>query len=97
MSDLRSAEPLPRRKIIRDSVLGMGVFVFTEVMLFTGLISAFMISKASVLEGFWPPPGQPRLPVEATLINTAALLISGVVLLLAYRASFLWDSRGPSG
>jgi cytochrome c oxidase subunit 3 len=64
----------------------MAVFIFTEVMLFTGLISAFMIARASFLEGMWPPPGQPRLPVEATLINTAALLISGVMLFLAYRA-----------
>src|SRR5690606_7218391 len=33
----------------------------------------------------WPPPGQPRLPVEETLVNTAALLLSGVLLLLAHR------------
>ena len=38
----------------------------------------------------WPPYGQPRLPVEETAVNTAALVLSGVVLLLtqfAYRKS----------
>ncbi len=34
----------------------------------------------------WPPPGQPRLPVEATAFNTAVLLASGVVLFFANRA-----------
>ena len=36
--------------------------------------------------GAWPPPDQPRLPVERTLFNTAALLLSGVALFLADRA-----------
>lgn len=34
--------------------------------------------------GPWPPPWQPRLPVEDTLWNTAALLASGVALLVAH-------------
>ena len=65
-------------------VLGMLIFVITEAMLFAGLISAFLIVKASSL-GAWPPPGQPRLPVEETAFNTAALLLSGVVLWRARR------------
>ncbi len=40
----------------------------------------------------WPPPGQPRLPVAETGVNTAALLLSGVVLFAAQRA-FLRDHR----
>ena len=36
--------------------------------------------------GVWPPPGQPRLPLGETAFNTAALLISGVVLAFAVRA-----------
>jgi cytochrome c oxidase subunit 3 len=83
--------PPARRKVLQDSVLGMAVFLFTEIMLFIGLISAYIIAKASVMPGLWPPPDQPRLPVEATLINTTALLISGIVLFLAYRA---FQSRG---
>ena len=61
----------------------MLIFVFTEVMLFAGLISAFTIVRASAL--IWPPPGQPRLPVEETAINTVALLTSGLLLFLARR------------
>ena len=36
--------------------------------------------------GPWPPPDQPRLPIEATAFNTAMLLASGVVLFFAQRA-----------
>ncbi|HXV36770.1 MAG TPA: cytochrome c oxidase subunit 3, partial [Myxococcota bacterium] len=51
---------------------------------FAGLMSAFSIVKAGALG--WPPPGQPRLPVEATAFNTLALLASGGCLLAANRA-----------
>jgi heme/copper-type cytochrome/quinol oxidase subunit 3 len=54
-------------------------------MLFAGLLSALAIAKASTL-GPWPPPDQPRLPIEATAFNTVVLLASGVVLYLAGRA-----------
>jgi len=70
---------------VPSAVLGMLIFVATEAMLFAGLISSFLIVKASS-GGVWPPPGQPRLPVEETAFNTAALLISGVVLYFARRA-----------
>src|SRR5262245_46315693 len=62
----------------------MLIFLFTEVMLFAGLISAHTITKASSAVG-WPPPGQPRLPFEETAVNTAALLLSGVAMLVAQR------------
>ena len=48
-------------------------------MFFSGLISAHTIVKTTALNG-WPPPGQPRLPIGETLINTAALIASGFVL-----------------
>jgi heme/copper-type cytochrome/quinol oxidase subunit 3 len=70
--------------VLPSAVLGMLIFVIAEVMLFAGLISAFLILKASAL-GAWPPPGQPRLPVEETAFNTAALLASGFVLWRAQR------------
>jgi cytochrome c oxidase subunit 3 len=71
--------------LVPNAVLGMLVFVFTEAMLFAGLISAHSIARASSLVG-WPPPGQPRLPFEETALNTAALLASGVTVFLAQRA-----------
>ena len=49
----------------------MGLFVFTEVMLFAGLISAFSIARATAIGGMWPPPNQPRLPIATTAFNTA--------------------------
>lgn len=67
--------------ILPSAVMGMLIFVIAEMMMFAGLMSAFSIVKAGALG--WPPPGQPRLPVEATAFNTAALLASAVFLFVA--------------
>src|SRR5262249_35210924 len=64
-------DPRPR-PALPSAVLGMLIFVSTEVMLFAGLVSAFLILRATAA-GSWPPPGQPRLPLEETALNTAAL------------------------
>jgi heme/copper-type cytochrome/quinol oxidase subunit 3 len=63
----------------------MLIFVFVELMLFAGMISAFLIAGSSSVLG-WPPPGQPRLPIEETAFNSVALLTSGVALWMAGRA-----------
>ena len=91
MSDARQGEtPVPitaeRRGngIVDSRVLGMLIFVASEAMFFAGLVSGFTIVRSGAL--VWPPPGQPRLPVEETAINTAALLASGLLLFLARRA-----------
>ncbi len=81
---LRVAAEARREPLIPSSVLGMLIFVFTETMLFAGLISAFAIIRSSAL--VWPPPDQPRLPIEATAVNTVALLLSGLLLYQARRA-----------
>jgi heme/copper-type cytochrome/quinol oxidase subunit 3 len=78
--------PAPRRPLISNGVLGMLIFIFTEVMFFAGLISAHSIVKSQVAGQLWPPYGQPRLPVEETAFNTLALLVSGVVLVYAWFA-----------
>lgn len=62
----------------------MLILVIAETMFFAGLISAHTIVKAGAVT--WPPPGQPRLPIEQTLINTAALIVSGFVLYAGHRA-----------
>ena len=87
--------PLPQRTkpVLPSAVLGTLIFVVSEVMFFTGLISAHTISKASALPGLWPMPGQPRLPAEATVLNTALLLLSGVVLFVSYQ---LWKKKVSS-
>ncbi len=73
-----------RRPLVPNGVMGMLIFVIVEVMVFAGLISAFEIIRASAI--VWPPPGQPRLPLEETAINTAALLASGAFLVVSRRA-----------
>src|SRR5262245_50236950 len=52
-------------------------------MLFSGFVSAFTIMRGSAV--IWPPPNQPRLPVEETAFNTLLLLASGGVLYWAHR------------
>lgn len=70
-------------RVVSNGVLGMSLFVLTEIMLFAGMISVFNIVRASAV--VWPPPDQPRLPVEETAVNTLALLASGVCVYLAQR------------
>jgi heme/copper-type cytochrome/quinol oxidase subunit 3 len=87
------ATPQPRRNpVVPSAVLGTLFFVVSEVMLFSGLISAFTISKAGAPPGTWPMAGQPRLPVEATVLNTVLLVLSGVALLVAHR---LYRAQSP--
>jgi len=79
----RTAHP-ERQQVVPHGVFATVIFVLCESMFFGGLISAHTIAETSALTT-WPPPGQPRLPVEATLINTAALLVSGALLGVAHR------------
>lgn len=76
----------PRRSqpLVSNGVAAMVLLVFTEVMFFAGLLSAFEIMRSKATS--WPPMGQPRLPFEETAVNTTALLVSGVVMVLAERA-----------
>ncbi len=77
------AEERGEPRVISNGVLGMILFTLTEIMLFSGMISAFSIVRAS--SPIWPPPNQPRLPIEETAINTFALFLSGLCLYLAQR------------
>lgn len=83
---LRLAAESERTPLVPSAVMGMLIFVCTEAMLFAGLLSAFSIVRAGSL--VWPPPDQPRLPVQATAFNTAVLLASAVALFLAQRSFF---------
>jgi cytochrome c oxidase subunit III len=77
-----------------DAVLGMSVFLVTEVMLFCGLISAHIVLRGPTV--IWPPMGQPRLPVEVTAVNTCFLLLSGYTMLRAAGA-FSEQRRADAG
>jgi len=82
--------------LLPNAVLGMLIFVIVEIMFFAGMVSAFLIAKAGSVLG-WPPPGQPRLPIGETAVNSLALLASGVALYLAGRAyrKERKSARGP--
>ena len=82
-----------REPVVPSGVFGMLVFIFTEVMFFAGLVSAHAIVRSQAAGQMWPPYGQPRLPVQETAINSMALLVSGVVLVLTWFAY----RRDPSG
>ncbi len=76
------------KKVIPDGILGMSFLIATEVMFFTGLISAYIVNKAGVS---WPPPGQPKLPVEITAFNTLILLSSALTIYL-FRKKFAQEN-----
>ena len=82
---LEPVDTQQRPGLIPHGLFGMAIFVIAEIIFFAGMISAFLIAKTSAI-GAWPPPGQPRLPVESTALNTLALLASGVMLVVAHRA-----------
>lgn len=78
--------PTRRAPLLSNGVLGMLIFIFTEIMFFAGLISAHSIVRSQTAGQMWPPFGQPRLPVQETAVNTAALLVSGIVLVITWFA-----------
>lgn len=82
----------PRRQIAPNAVLGISIFIIAESMLFAGLISAHTIVKMGTV-GVWPPVGQPRLPAGETLFNTAALLLSGLLVAVALQVYKKQKSR----
>lgn len=78
--------------VLPSNVLATLVIVFTEVMFFTALISAFLVIKAG--HSNWSVPTDIRLPVMATGLNTLVLMLSGWFLWLAGR---LLRKGSPAG
>ncbi len=66
-----------------NAFLGMMLFIGADVMLFAGLIGAFIIFRFGTEN--WPPPGQPRLPIGVTGVNTVILLYSGYIMMRTWR------------
>ena len=88
--------PIPPKRgnpPVSSGVVGMLLFIVTEVMFFGGLISAYLVIRAGLDE--WPPWGQPRLPVETTAFNTLSLIISG--LLMVYSRNLLQKNKFKEG
>ena len=81
MSTLTGSLVRPRRPAIPNSILGMGIFITTEIMFFSGLISAYLVIKKNRIT--WTLPNNIQLPVEATALNTLVLLTSGWLMFMA--------------
>jgi heme/copper-type cytochrome/quinol oxidase subunit 3 len=98
MSTLRLVrEPRKTEPLLPSAVLGTLFFIIAEAMLFAGFISGYIVVEANYPPGMWPPPDQPRLPIEVTAMTTAMLLGSGVVLWWAGRrfSQSAESARGP--
>jgi len=89
----RVVRPGARREVVPSGLLGMVIFVGTEVMFFAGLISAFTISKAGAPRGAWSLPAGQVLPLASTAVNTVALFASGALLWIAGRQ---YRARSPA-
>lgn len=70
--------PPARALRVDNAVLGMALFLATEIMLFAGLVSGLLILRAG--SAVWPPPDQPRLPALVTALNTLVLLLSAYTM-----------------
>jgi len=75
-----------------DPTLAVVIFIGSEVMLFGGLLSAFLVSRASA--SFWPPLNQPRLPVVLTGLNTVLLIVSGFTMWRVVRSLHEHNTTG---
>lgn len=69
-----------RHKLVSNSIIGIVLFIITEIMFFSGLISAYLVNRAGATQ--WPPASQPRLPIEITAVNTGILLLSAIFFIV---------------
>lgn len=83
-----SSEGLP----LSNARLGMLMLLGGETMFFGGLVIAFLQLRLGA--PVWPPPGQPRLPIGLTAVNTLVLLASSGALVRALRAVRAGDQTG---
>jgi heme/copper-type cytochrome/quinol oxidase subunit 3 len=72
-----------RPRTIPNAYWALAFVLITEVMFFGGLVSALLVSRGTAVA--WPPPGQPRLSPERTILNTMVLLLSVWPVALALR------------
>ena len=71
---------------ISNARLGILILLGAEMMLFSGLIGAFLVFRMGNIT--WPPPSHIdlRLPRAVTGINTVLLILSGYTMFQALRA-----------
>jgi len=76
---------------ISSSLLGMVLFIASEVMFFGGLFGAYFTLRTAAPE--WPPPGTPPLEDWYALILTAVLVSSSVTMQIGVFAIRRVDQR----
>ncbi len=74
-----------RRRFPDQTTVAILVFLIFDAMILAGMVGAFILTRAAAGDA-WPPAGQPWFSPQVTAINTAALLVSGSLVLLAARA-----------
>ena len=81
---LESQDQEPSRAA-SNARLAILMLLGAELMLFAGLIGAFLVFRIGSIT--WPPPSQVtvRLPVVVTGLNTIILLLSGYTMFQAFR------------
>jgi cytochrome c oxidase subunit III len=77
---------------ISSSLLGMVLFIASEVMFFGGLFGAYFTLRTAAPE--WPPPGTPHLDDLYALGLTAILVSSSVTMQLGVFAIRKGNQRG---
>ena len=78
-----------RRVFPEQGIIAMLIFLIFDAMMFAGMVGIFMLTRTAA-GGAWPPDGQPWFPLQETAINSAVLLVSGVLVFLAAHA---WEKR----
>jgi cytochrome c oxidase subunit III len=91
-SALRDHAPgQPRPGGISSSLLGMVLFIASEVMFFGGLFGAYFTIRAAATT--WPPQGSPELNTPYSFVATLVLVTSSVFMQLAVYAIRKGDQR----
>src|SRR6266498_4004149 len=76
---------------ISSSLLGMVLFIASEVMFFGGLFGAYFTIRAAATT--WPPQGTPELSWKYAALLTSVLVTSSVFMQLAVYAIRRGDQR----
>ena len=77
--DIRGGDAFPREAGMPTALLGMVLFIASEVMFFGGLFAAYFNSRASYA-GEWLPPTGHRLELLLPAILTVILVASSVTM-----------------
>src|SRR6266487_4876276 len=88
---LRDHAPGQRPGGISSSLLGMVLFIASEVMFFGGLFGAYFTIRAAATT--WPPQGAPELSWKYAAVLTSVLVTSSVFMQLAVWAIRRGDQR----